>query len=332
MLRTKSLVSDFNEVPHTWTFEFYLKLSQRLQGQDVKIKSVFNPNDTNPSFFVYYSKTSNRYKFKDFSTDRQGDCVELVKELFNMSRRSDAVLKIINDYNEFLANTNGDYRIENFEVQEKYKVDSYTLRNWTDFDQKYWMRYQIGSALLEQFNVHPIDQFVFKRGEERMDIKRVGIYGFFRSDGSLYKIYQPLVKNKKFIKVADYIQGTDQLKFDKPYLIICSSLKDVMAFHSLGFRNAEAVAPDSENTMIPEHIIEGYKQKYDVVCTLFDNDEAGIRAMLKYQEEYALPYAHLKLEKDLADCVEQHGIANTRIALYPVLTKALTGVTKELVV
>lgn len=332
MLRTKSLVSDFKEIPHTWIFEHYLTLPERLHGQDVKIKSVFNSNDTNPSFYVYHSKTSNRYKFKDFSTDRQGDCVELVKELFNMVSRADSVIKIINDYNEFLATTDGNYQLENFEVQERYHVDSFSLRNWTDIDQKYWMRYSIGSKLLEDFNVQPLDSFVFKRAEEQLVIKRIGIYGFFRGDGSLYKIYQPLAKNKKFIKVADYIQGTDQLKFDKPYLIICSSLKDVMAFTRLGFKNAEAIAPDSENTMIPEHIIESYKQKYDTVCTLFDNDEAGIRAMLKYKDAYDLPYAHLKLEKDLADCVEQHGVANTRIALYPVLTKAITGKTKELIV
>jgi hypothetical protein len=332
MLRTKTLISDFSEVPHTWVYEHYLNLPERLNGQDVKIKSIFNPKDSNPSFFVYYSRSSDRYKFKDFSTDRQGDCVELVKELFNMSKRLDAVLKIINDYNEFLSKTDGNYQLENFIVQDKYKVDAYILRNWTEFDQKYWMRYQIGSKVLEHFNIHPLDQFTFKRGDEKVDIKGIGIYGFFRKDGSLYKIYQPLVKNKKFIKIQDYIQGTDQLQFDKPYLVICSSLKDVMAFTKLGFGNAEAVAPDSENTTIPEHIILAYKEKYKAVCTIFDNDEAGIKAMLKYKELYGLPYAHLNLEKDIADCVEQHGIANTRITLYPVLTKALTGIKKELVV
>ena len=332
MLRTKLLVSELNEIPHTWVFEHYLPLPERLQGQDVKIKSVFNSNDTNPSFYVYYSRTVNKYKFKDFSTDRQGDGIELVKELFNLKSRAESALKIINDYNDFLSKNGGVYRLENFEIQERYHVSSFSLRNWTDLDQKYWMKYSIGSDLLEECNVQPLESFVFKRAEEELVIKRIGIYGFFRDDGSLYKIYQPLARNKKFIKVADYIQGTDQLKFDKPYLIICSSLKDVMAFKRLGFNNAEAIAPDSENTMIPEHIIESYKQKYDNICTLFDNDEAGIRAMLKYKDTYDLPYAHLKLEKDLADCVEQHGVANTRIALYPVLTKAITGKTKELIV
>ena len=52
--------------------------------------------------------------------------------------------------------------------------------------------------------------------------------------------------------------------------------------------------------------------------------------MISYKELFDIPGAHLKLEKDLADCIEAHGIANTRIAIYPVLTKALTGTIKEL--
>jgi hypothetical protein len=340
MLRTKSLVTDFKDVPHTWIFESYLNLSERfesylnlserLSGQDVKIKSVFNPNDKSPSMFVYYSKTSNRYKFKDFSTDKQGDCIELVKDLFGISKRYDALLKIINDYNDFIAANDGVYKLAEFKEQEKYKVDSFTLRNWTDLDQKYWKQFNIGSQLLESFNISPLEKFTFKKAGEKLVIKGAWIYGYFRKDGSLYKIYQPKVKEKKFIKVKDYIQGVDQLKFDKPYLIICSSLKDAMAFTLMGFKNAEVIAPDSENTMIPAHIIETCKKKYKKVCTLFDNDEPGIKAMMKYKKEHNLDYIHLKLEKDLADCVATHGVSNTRVSLYPVITKVLTGVAKEL--
>ena len=330
MLRTNTLVTDFKDIPHTWVFESYLNLSERLSGQDVKIKSVFNLNDKTPSMFIYYSKTSDRYKFKDFSTDKQGDCIELVKELFNITKRYDALLRIINDYNEFMATTDGKYELKEFTPHAKYKVDSFTLRNWTDLDQKYWMKYQIGSKLLDQFNIQPLDSFTFKKEDELLVIRGARIYGYFRKDGSLYKVYQPMVKERKFIKVKDYIQGTDQLKFDKPYLIICSSLKDAMAFNLMGFNNAEVIAPDSENTMIPERIIKLCKQKYEMVCTLFDNDEPGIKAMLKYHKEHNIPYVHLNLEKDLADCVATHGIQNTRISLYPVITKALTGVAKEL--
>jgi len=61
---------------------------------------------------------------------------------------------------------------------------------------------------------------------------------------------------------------------------------------------------------------------------LFDNDEAGIKSMLKYQEIYGIPYVLLKMEKDLSDSIREHGIENTRVNIYPIITKVLTGVTK----
>ncbi len=47
-------------------------------------------------------------------------------------------------------------------------------------------------------------------------------------DGTLYKIYQPKVQKKKFIKVTDYIQGSDQLAGHN-HLVITSSLKDILS-------------------------------------------------------------------------------------------------------
>ena len=75
-------------------------------------------------------------------------------------------------------------------------------------------------------------------------------YGYFRKDGSLYKIYNPKDKRSKFIKVISYVQGHDQLLFKAKWLIILASLKDLMAFKKLKFPNIECVAPDSENTML----------------------------------------------------------------------------------
>jgi len=59
MIRTKSLISDLQEIPKTWVFEYYLNLDDKLCGQDVKIKSVFNPNEKNPSMYIYYSHAKN---------------------------------------------------------------------------------------------------------------------------------------------------------------------------------------------------------------------------------------------------------------------------------
>lgn len=330
MIRTTVMAFTLDDVPSSWIFEKYLLLPEALSGQDVKLKSVFSKKDEDPSMCVYCTENG-EYKFKDFSADKQGDALELVKELFGLKKRYDASVKIIADYNNFLLNCDVDYKIAEFKTQAKYEVSSFEIRKWSNFDKKYWMDYKIQFKLLEFFNVRPLTFFKLKKKGENKElvIRGLRIYGFFKKDGSLYKIYQPLHKNK-FFKVKSYTQGSEQLTYDKPYLIICSSLKDAMSFVKLGFKNAEVIAPDSENTMLSEKSITFLKKKYKKVCTLFDNDEPGIKAMIKYKEKYNLSGIHLKLEKDLARCNKIHGIRNTRELIYPILTKALTGTLKFL--
>ena len=335
MLRTKSIVSSIADIPREWVFENYLTLPEQLHGQDIKIKSPFNRGEKNPSFVVYYSSTKYRYMFKDFSTDRQGDGVALVKNLFNLATRGETAHKTIEDYNRYVLSDPSTHRIKEFKIQQKYKVTSFTPRHWNVLDEKFWMAFRIGSKLLTHYNVQPLMDYTLTKAEDNGKKKTLlmngmQMYGYFRADGTLYKIYQPYTRENKFIKVVDYIQGTDQLTGDVPYLVICSSLKDLMAFTKLRFRNAEAIAPDSENTLISERVINQYREKYTSICTLFDNDPAGIKSMTKYKEKYAIPFVHLELEKDMADNIKEHGINNTRIHTYPLLTKALTGKTKQL--
>lgn len=326
MIRTRQLVSDLNEVPETWIFEYYLNLSEKLTGQDIKMTSIFNSKDKEPSMFIYFK--NNVYKFKDFSSGLQGDGMNLVKEMFGI-KFGEAALKVIGDYNNYLLD-HKQYDVSQFKVRNKFKVQSYVNREWTSSDQNYWSKYKIGSKILDHYNVKPIKSFVLEKDkDDYFEITGLRMYGYYRNNGELYKIYQPL-SDKRFFKVQDYIQGVDQLTYDKKYLVICSSMKDLLAFHKLGFTNAECIAPDSENTMIPKHVILKLKESYDAVCTLFDNDEAGIKAMLKYKEKYNVPFAHLKLEKDVSDCIESHGLNTTREHLYPILTKALTGTIKHL--
>jgi hypothetical protein len=323
MLRTKNIISSIYEVPVEWIFENYITLPAKLSGQDVKIKSVFNLKDKDPSMFIYHSRTANKYKFKDFSTGKQGDGIELVKELFSLPKRFDAALKIINDYNDFIL-SNGTFNVKEFKIHPKYELDSVQQRNWTESDGKYWSEYKINSKLLEHYNIQPLETFTLKKdGADKIVIRSTKIYGYFRTDGSIYKIYQPLMTDRKFFKVKNYIQGTDQLTYAVPYLVICSSLKDIMAFDKMKFKNAECIAPDSENVMLSKEVVEKLLKRYKKVVTLFDNDQAGITSMIKYNKEFGIRGAHLKLEKDLADCIKIHGIDNTREHLQPLLKRTL---------
>ena len=326
MISTKNLICDLADVPREWVFEHYLNLIEKLTGQDIKMKSVFNTREKTPSMCIYIDRNS-IYKFKDFSSGIGGDAISLVQSLFNLPTRGSASYKIIEDYNQYVL-TNGCNTIRSYKQHSKFKVTDYEMRHWNTLDQKYWMGFHIGSRLLSRYNVVPLEYYIMTKTDENdvvssITIKGNYIYGYFREDGTLYKIYQPKVKESKFIKVRDYIQGTEQLVFDKPYLIITSSLKDLMAYQKLKISNSEAIAPDSENTMIPENIMSNISPKYQKVCVLFDNDEAGIKAAEKYKSKYGFNYVILDLEKDLSDAIKVHGIDKVRDNLLPLLKNAI---------
>jgi hypothetical protein len=328
MLRIKSLITSISEVPREWVYEHYLNLTEKLSGQDIKIKSVFNPNDKTPSMYVYYSKNTT-YRYKDFSTGKTGDALDLIQQMFSLSTRGETAYKIIEDYNTYTLTNKEDYSIREFKRQTKFKVTNFATRTWTNLDSKFWGKFHIGSKLLEFYNVMPLAEYKLSKEEEgeikELTIKGSNIYGYFRKDGLLYKIYHPYTKDHKFIKIKDYTQGSDQLTMELPYLVICSSLKDIMAFTKLGYKNAEAIAPDSENVLIPEHAITAYKHKYKGICTLFDNDNAGKESMKKYKDKYGIPYVILDMSKDLSDSVRDHGIHKVKDQLTPLLKDKLNG-------
>lgn len=311
-------------VPAEWVFEYYLKLEEKLTGQDVMIKSVFNPKDKKPSMHIFPQTASKKYRYKDFSSDKGGDCIDLVLQMFNLSTRGEAGHKIIEDYNEFLLNNK--HEVREFKIRDKYKVTSFETRGWTALDAKYWQSYNISSKLLDHYRVMPLDSYRMERvndgKKDVLNIRGMYIYGYFRLDGTLYKIYQPKGANRKFIKVKDYVQGSDQLTFEKPYLVITSSMKDLLTLARMNF-DVEIVAPDSENTLIRPQMLQSYQTKYKRVVTLFDNDDPGIKAMQKYKDEYGFPSVLLPMEKDLSDSVKAHGLMKTKEALFPLLKKAI---------
>lgn len=325
MLKTKNLVSNVKEVPYTWIFEHYCKLPEKLTGQDLKIKSIFNPKERTPSMCIYFDRKSSKYKFKDFSTDKGGDAYNLVKEITNRDFYG-AANDIVENYNEFVLHNNGGYDVKEFKERSKYKVAGTEVRGWTTADQYYWTKFNIGSKLLEEHNVKPLQSYTMTKEEDgdtkELTISGPNIYGYFKNNGELYKIYQPKVQDKKFIKVDDYVQGAEQL-LGKDYLIITSSLKDLMALKSLKLKNIDVIAPDSENTMIKKELMELYKQNYKQVITVFDNDEAGQKAMQKYYETYNVPFIHLKMSKDLADSIRDFGPMETIMQLVPQITKKI---------
>jgi hypothetical protein len=325
MISTKNLVSDLQDVPKEWVFEYYLNLKEKLIGQDIKMLSAFNVKDKVPSMFIYC--TGGFYKFKDFSSGFQGDALELVKALFNLPSRGHAANKIINDYQDYLLHNDIPAVVE-FKFHDKFKVVDYEMRHWNTQDSKFWTSFKISSSLLSKYNVVPLSFFTMEKKEEdgsmlSYKFTKAYTYGYFRENGELYKIYMPKVTEKKFIKVQNYVQGIDQLKYEAKYLVITSSLKDLMCFNKLGIGNVECIAPDSENTMIGESVMGKLSNQYSKIIVLFDNDEPGIKAAQRYKDKYGYDYVVLDMSKDLSDSVKDHGVEAVRDKLLPLLKQSL---------
>jgi DNA primase len=96
-----------------------------------------------------------------------------------------------------------------------------------------------------------------------------------------------------------------------------------MCFNRLGINNIEAIAPDSENTMIGERAMSEFVRHYQKIIVLFDNDEPGIKAAERYKHMYGFNYIILPMEKDLSDSVKLHGIDKVRDVLFLLLKQAL---------
>jgi hypothetical protein len=320
MFKVKNLVHNIKDVPVTWIFEKYCKLNEKLTGQDVKIKSLFNPKERTASMCIYVAKEG-YYIFKDFSTGKGGSGVALVQQLYNLSYR-EACLKIVESYNDFVLHNNGGYDIKEFKQASRYKVTTHNLREWTTQDQYFWTQFNIGSKLLEAHNVRPLESYSMTKDGNDLCIRGLYLYGYFKQDGSLYKIYQPKTLDKKFIKICDYIQGYEQIRRCSN-LVITSSLKDVMAIKSLKLE-IDVIAPDSENTMLKHDVMEELDQKYKNIILLFDNDDAGIQSMKKYQEKYPkVKLAVLPMSKDISDSIKDFGPKEVRNRLVPILDKKL---------
>ncbi len=325
MLSTKYLLQNCKGVPDTWIFEYYCKLDEKLEGQELKIKSVFNPKEKTPSMCIYVFDKTNKYCFKDFSTGHGGSGITLVQKLYRLTS-DQACAKIIEDYNNYILLNNGTaHKITEFKIRSKFKVTSHKTRDWSVRDKKFWSEFNISSSLLNHYNIKPLSSYTMTKTEDgelkSLEIKGLMIYGYFTKEDILYKIYQPKVKEHKFIKIENYLQGSDQLSNAK-FLIIASSLKDAMVIKSLGLK-CDFIIPDSENTIIKESTIDTFKTMYSKILTLFDNDDAGIAAMKRYKELYNIDFVYFNLEKDVADAVKMHGVDVVRNKLVPLIDTKL---------
>ena len=240
------------EVPDTWVFEHYLGVDIR---NNTMFKSVFNPKDSNPSMSIYVGKDG-KVRFHDFSTGISGSATYLVMRMFDIGY-SEAKNKIITDY------YGGNVYKPTVKIKDAYKITGVNLRLWDERDINYWSKYHISRQMLEYYNIRPLLSYEMNDGKNFITIDRTLSYGYFDCNDDVYKIYQPGTSHK-FLKAKKYVQGIDQLEYKSDTLIICSSMKDLMCAR-ICIPEFEYIAPDSENTILPDDVVNTMKDKYKYI-------------------------------------------------------------------
>ena len=325
MFSLNNFVCDIKDVPSDWIFEYYLQLPEPLRGQRVRINSIFNPHDKTPSMYIYYYTEGNAYKFKCFSTGNGGSAVDLMRYVWKEDYGY-TVNTILRDYNNYIKSGKSCVKKDFNNVH--WIVSDYTTREWNTNDAKFWLQFNIGSELLNRYNVIPVAGYTMCKKindnftDEMFTVVRENNYGYFNNKHELYKLYQPLKIDKKFLKLGDCIQGIEQLE-GKRFLVITSSLKDVMAIKSIPGLNVDVVAPDSENSKLSDKQINKFKAEYEAVVTYMDSDKAGIDSMQYYLNRFNIPFCYVSLEKDFSDMVKYHGIKKAAYEFIPILDKAI---------
>jgi len=258
-----------NEVSEHSILEYYTGIS--------KIPCVTNSPlrvDNNPSFGVFESDTGIGYK--DYSTNKRGNLYQLLQQLFNLSFES-LREKIYTDLDKIRAIDRYIIKKENKKNKvNRSKVSSKSLsvriREYRDFDIKYWESFGISLKWLEFGRIYPISHF-FIDGKQYLADKYAYCFVEYKDNIPTIKIYQPFNQKCKWLNnhdssVWDLWQQAINSNYDK--LIITSSRKDALCIWAN--TNIPAVALQSEGYLPKPHIVDILLNRFKEVYCLYDND------------------------------------------------------------
>ena len=238
--------------------------------------------DKKPSFSLF-SNNGEEVGFIDYSTREHGSIITLLMRLWNCSF-IEAKKRIANDMGDF--NTNSYIRknnsiIHKTPIRTNSNIDlKCKIREWRDYDIKYWDSYGIPLKWLKYADVYPIshkivikDNISYTFGAD----KYAYAYVEFKEGKTTLKIYQPFNKSghkwsnrhdKSVISLWTKVPNTG----DK--VCICSSLKDALCLWAN--TGIPSLAIQGEGYNISNTAINELKKRFKKVYICLDNDKAGL--------------------------------------------------------
>ncbi len=264
-------------------------------GQHISNPFLSQPQKT-PSFNLY-DKGNGNWRYKDFATGDDGDCFELVQQLFRCDFK-EAVLKIATDFNLDVS----EVAEPNFTIQ---------LAKWDTSNLAFWQQYGISETTLERYQVVPVLHYKrpLKNGNE-LHVQSTATEPLFayRIHTNCYKIYSPFAEKYRFSwlgqKPSNYVFGWKQLPDKGKIVFITGGEKDVLA---LAAHKQQAISLNSETAFPSDDLMKKLKERFENVVVLYDLDTTGLQHSKKITEHFEVQRMLLpnKLKeqggKDIAD-------------------------------
>ena len=269
----------------------------------------------------FYRNKSGTLIFKDFATGQHLNVFDVVQSIFRCNY-FESLRIIANDFGIVQDNTlhknPGKINLNPIKIKDKeISKIQIEVQEFTDSELKWWGRYGISKDILKRFNVYSckhvfLNDQLFAESQQHCPI--FGYYGKKYQGLELWRCYFPKRTSFRFITnwPSKKIQGYDQLPKKGKLLVITKSMKDSMCLYSCGIT---ACAPNSENLFIPDKVLEDFKNRFENIVVLYDNDRPGLYNMAKIRKEHPeLTYIFIPKKygsKDISDFYKDHGRKET---------------------
>lgn len=265
---SKTILDVTSSIPETEILGYYFNVSTL----PVLINSPLRQDDK-PSFSIF-TPDGNKVLYKDFANGDYGNLYSLLGKMWNMTYPQ-VVEKIANDLNS--------KEINKIQVSKKRKVNikhtsseiAIKVREWKEYDLKYWESYGISLNWLKFGNVYPISHIFIKKDNNTVCIpaeKYAYAYIEFKDNVMTIKVYQPFSHNFKWMSKHDSSVWDlwTKLPQEGNTLIITSSRKDALCiWENTGI---PATSLQGEGYLPKEKVINELKSRFKNIYILFDND------------------------------------------------------------
>ena len=263
--------------------------------------------DHKPSFALY-SPNNSEINYKDFSTGEGGSILKLLTKLWNCSNHS-AIHKIHQDFVEKKITTS-EKQVDlesNSQIQCK-------IREWREYDVKYWEQFGISLNRLRQSNVFPIShKIVIKGNKPYLFAADKYAYAFIenKENNLSIKIYQPFNTNGfKWTNKQDksVLNLWTQLPDYGDKVCICASVKDALCLWDN--LNIPSIALQGEGFPISKTAANELRMRFKKIYICLDNDSPGINYSKKLAQDTGFiniiipPFSN---GKDISDLFKSKG-------------------------